>query len=142
MDSVEGRLHTARWNLEGLDEKRTDAEGEAEGDDEHFQLIGDFRAFLGGGEAWYVIRILFQRLGNQLVVIGLPCVADVVKNFRKPVHISRLQNVAVTEEIVVEEFLDLCELVFSLSQRRAAILLDVVSEEEPEDGEIDDDLYV
>ena len=142
MDSVEGRLHTAGRNLEGLDEKRTDAEGEAKSDDEHFQLIGDFRAFLGGGEAWYVIRILFQRLGNQLVVIGLQCVADVVQNFRKPVHIAWLQNVAVAEKIVVEELLDLGELVFALPLRCAAILLDIVSEEKPEDGEIDDDLDV
>ena len=39
MDSVESGLHAARRNLERLDEKRTDAEGEAEGDDEHFQLV-------------------------------------------------------------------------------------------------------
>ena len=135
-------MHTARRNLERLDEKRTDAEGKAESDDEHFQLIRDFSSFLGGREAWNIIRILFQRFGNQLVVIGLSCVADIVQNFCKPVHISRLQNIAIAKKIVVEELLDLGELVFALPLRRAAVLLDIVSEEEPEDGEIDDDLDV
>ena len=142
MDSVEGRLHTARRNLEGLDEKRTDAEGKAESDDENFQLIRDFRAFLGGREARNIIRILFQRFGNQLVVIGLPGVADIVQNICETLDIARFQNVAVAEKIVVEELLDLGELVFALPLRCAAILLDIVSEEEPEDGKIDDDLDV
>ena len=142
MDAVEGGLHAARRNLERLDEERTDAKREAEGDDENFSLIRNFGAFFGGREAWNVVRILFQRFGNQLVVIGFPCVADIVQNIRKTLDITWFQNVAVAKKIIVEELLNLRELIFALSLRRAAILLDIVSEEEPEDGEIDNDLDV
>ena len=135
-------MHTARRNLERLDEKRTDAEGKAESDDEHFQLIGDFRAFFGRGKARNIIRILFQSFGNQLVVIGFSCVANIIQNICKTLDIARFQNIAIAKKIVVEELLDLGELVFALPLRRAAVLLDIVSEEEPEDGEIDDDLDV
>ena len=77
-----------------------------------------------------------------MVIVGFSRVANIVQNIRKTLDIERFQNIAVTKEIVVEEFLYLRELIFALSLRCAAILLDVVSEEEPENGEIDDDLDV
>ena len=78
MDPVEGWLHTARRNLERLNEKRADAEGEAQCDDKNFQLVGNFRAFLCRRKAWTVVRVLFQRLGNKLVIVGFACVTDIV----------------------------------------------------------------
>ena len=77
-----------------------------------------------------------------VLIVGFACVTDIIQNFRESVYIARLQNVAVSQEIVAEELFDLRELVFPLSLRRAAILLDVVSEEEPEDDEINNDLDV